>query len=603
MAVRSIQAQAQVQAGGYTVTLEKEAAVHAFEVTLTASEYSDGVHVVHLRLAAAVAAVPPVLQLKWTLPIVDMHGLWHPGADRNRSFPADWAHGRTVKATSSAPVGCIYNNEGLNRHTFAFSDTLSPIGIKVGVHEETADFHCVVSLFHEPTAPIAEYEASLLLDTRELPYYDCLGDVSRWWASMKGVEPAFVPAAAREPMLSTWYSFHQRLTPEAIEAECALAKAIGCEAVIVDDGWQTSDNERGYLYCGDWEASVEKFPDMRAHVDRVHAVGMKYLLWYSVPFIGKKSRAWERFEGKLLYVNEELGAGVIDPRYPEAREYLIGLYEQAVREWDLDGLKLDFVDMFAQRADADRNGGEGMDYISVPAAADRLLTDVIGRLRELKPDILIEFRQSYVGPQMRKYGNIFRAADCPNDPVTNRIRTLDIRLLCGNTAAHADMIMWHVNEPVECAAMHLLNVLFAVPQISVRLDRIPEDHRRMLAYWLAFFRSHRETLLDGRLEPFRPELLYPLVRATSADQQIIAAYNDSVIPAGSGLPPELVVVNGTAKERLILEFEEALENVTIEVHNCMGEIVRREEAAAIGQGLYVLEVPSSGAAYLRRNVI
>ena len=24
------------------------------------------------------------------------------------------------------------------------------------------------------------------------------------------------------------------------------------ESIIVDDGWQTDDNNRGYAYCGDW---------------------------------------------------------------------------------------------------------------------------------------------------------------------------------------------------------------------------------------------------------------------------------------------------------------------------------------------------------------
>ncbi len=37
------------------------------------------------------------------------------------------------------------------------------------------------------------------------------------------------------------------------------------------------------------------------------------------------------------------------------------------------------------------------DYISVPAAVDRLLTDIIAWLRQIKPDVMIEFRQSYVG--------------------------------------------------------------------------------------------------------------------------------------------------------------------------------------------------------------
>lgn len=46
-------------------------------------------------------------------------------------------------------------------------------------------------------------------------------------------------------MYSTWYSFHQALTPEGIEEQCRLAKALACATVIVDDGWQTSSSERG----------------------------------------------------------------------------------------------------------------------------------------------------------------------------------------------------------------------------------------------------------------------------------------------------------------------------------------------------------------------
>ena len=36
----------------------------------------------------------------------------------------------------------------------------------------------------------------------------------------------------------------------------------------------------------------------------------------------------------------------LDPRYKKVREYLVGIYEKAVKEWKLDGLKLDFIDSF-----------------------------------------------------------------------------------------------------------------------------------------------------------------------------------------------------------------------------------------------------------------
>ena len=184
---------------------------------------------------------------------------------------------------------------------------------------------------------------------------------------MPGYEPAGVPESARLPMYSTWYSFHQDLDPGRIEEQCRLAKELGCEAVIVDDGWQTTSNERCYAYTGDWEPTPEKVPDMRAYVDRVHALGMKVLLWYSVPFVGRHSKAWERFSGMLLEEIERLGASVLDPRFPELREFLIGTYESALREWDLDGFKLDFVDSFGTSRET------GLHQIDIPPAGVAVL--------------------------------------------------------------------------------------------------------------------------------------------------------------------------------------------------------------------------------------
>ena len=70
---------------------------------------------------------------------------------------------------------------------------------------------------------------------------------------------------------------------------------MGFRSVILDDGWQTDDTNRGYGYCGDWEVAEKKIKDMKKHVQVVHDMGMKYLIWYSVPYVGMYSKVWERF--------------------------------------------------------------------------------------------------------------------------------------------------------------------------------------------------------------------------------------------------------------------------------------------------------------------
>jgi alpha-galactosidase len=124
---------------------------------------------------------------------------------------------------------------------------------------------------------------------------------------------------------------------------------------------------------------------------------------------------------------------LLDPRYPEVREFIIQTNKTALREWNLDGFKLDFIGFFQAVEDTVMTQAEGRDFASVNEAADRLMTDILARLREYKPEIMIEFRHRYIGPLMRKYGNMFQTSDCPNMAVVNRARTTDVRLLCGNT--------------------------------------------------------------------------------------------------------------------------------------------------------------------------
>lgn len=551
-----------------------------------------GIELVHIRISLENPDIPPCIQLTWEHPAADIQGVWHPNCGRNRGFVPDWGAGYTSRLTNSSPVVCLFSGTGRNKLTFAFSDALNPIVMKAGVHEETAEYHCAVTLFDEPVAPLSHYEATLRVDCRDLFYYEALNEVQNWWSGLPGLTPAPVPDSAREPMYSTWYSYHQQLVPEEIEEQCRLAKKLGCESVIVDDGWQTADNLRGYAYCGDWNVCPDKIPNMKEHVERVHRLGMKYLLWYSVPFVGMHSRAWNQFQDKMLYTIEERGWGIVDPRYPEVREYLILIYEKALIEWDLDGFKLDFMDSFLPPGGRKPEYGNGRDYVSVSEAVDRLMTDIMQRLRRIKPKVMIEFRQSYIGPHMRKYGNMFRASDCPNDSIENRVRTLDIRLLCGNTAAHADPIMWSMEEPAESAALQLINALFAVPQISVRLDQLPERHQDMAAFWLSFWREHRQVLLDGPLEPYHPELLYPIVIAAAKDILIAAAYERTVVPLNRELPKTVVLINGTRENGMIVEWAANAGSRAVTVQDTTGRVMQEYNLGI--EGVQQISVPPAG---------
>ena len=282
------------------------------------------------------------------------------------------------------------------------------------------------------------------------------------------IEPSglfsYIPDAAKLPMDSLWYSFHQQLDTEEMLKECRASKKLGMDTVIIDDGWQTDDNNRGYAFCGDWELAKRKIPDMKALTDELHKIGMKVILWFSVPFVGVKSKVYERFKGKYCS-HRRADAACLDPRYKEVREYLCDIYESAVRDYGLDGLKLDFIDAFCL-TDISIGEDENRDIPCLEDAVDALLDDVTRKLKKIDPEILIEFRQSYIGPRIRKYGNMLRVGDCPCDVLKNRVGTINLRVTSGRTAVHSDMIMWNTDDTAENAALQFgydLNLIEAIP--------------------------------------------------------------------------------------------------------------------------------------------
>lgn len=564
-----------------------------WDIGKTVSEPEPGVTLVRVRLGRSAAAVPPVFRVSWSVPQVDISHVWSPRSERP-SVPPDWAQPFYSAVARGMPLLALKSSSDGNRLTFGCSETSRALRFQAGLHEETCSFRCFIEFFSEPEAPISEYSAEIRIDRRAVAWYDAVSSMAGWMSSGDS-RPCVPPPEAYEPVYSTWYCFHQNITAAAIERECRIAASLGMKTLITDDGWQTDDGNRGYAFCGDWKVSPKRIPDMRRHVAAIHALGMKYMLWYSVPFIGEKSANFGRFAGKYLYHNEKLGASVLDPRFPEVRSFLADVYEKAMREWDLDGFKLDFIDAFGIPLTGDPAEAEnyaGRDVKSVPEAVRMLLDDVTRRLRAVKPDVLIEFRQNYYGPQIRRYGNMIRAADCPGDLQANLMRTVALRLVCPGSSVHSDMLEWHGDDSAESAARAILACLFSTVQYSRILETMKPEHRRMTEHWMSFMKKHRSALLSGKLRPRYPEANYPVVEAEGKDETVTAVYTaGSVVPVAAGR--SVFVVNATGAEGLVLD---AAADGSCRIFDVFGKPCGNVKLKA---GLNRVPVPVSGYVHIR----
>ena len=552
----------------------------------------NGRDVVTVKISSPTEATPPKFGVFFRVSGAGVQNVWTSDIEKEKFQLAPqlwwkWATKYTSQLAQNTPIAVGFNSTGVSPVAIACSEAFNFLEYGLYVDDRTCEIVGRCEFFVQPVAPLKEYEVSVLLDRRGRNWVDTVKSCTEWVESKNSFTPAHVPESAYDPLYSTWYAYLQDVHDKELEKEAQLAAKLGMKTMILDDGWQKEDSKDFYSKAGDWMPVKSRFPDMKAHVAKVHEAGLKYMLWLAVPFMGNEAQNYNRF--KKMFLSDS----VLDPRFPEVREYLLKTYERAVGEWGFDGLKLDFIDCFALPAQdpAIKDNYAGRDYRSLPQAVDRLMKDVLQRLKKINPDVMIEFRQRYMGPAIRQYGNMIRAADTPADPYLNRRRICSLRLTSGKTAVHSDMLVWSKDETPQGAALPILNVLFSTIQYSMILQRVTPEHREVIQHWIKFSQEHRNALLKGDFTPHHPENGFSWVEGEDRKERIIACYAENAC-VKTGKPDKSVyLVNATGTSAMLVDF--VAKPSKIEAFDVFGKSAGTLEA---GEGLVRLPVPSSGYA-------
>nr|WTB28483.1 alpha-galactosidase [Streptomyces sp. NBC_00830] len=541
-------------------------------------------------LLALDMAAPPgaAVEIRLSVPLRDAVGYWHPDCGWERSLPPDWSGRLTSSLISGATVGCLYETSGATLLAFAAEDPRTSIRSVFGISEQAKRF--VVHL--ELTA--ADTPFTLVLAGRSPSAAAALRRLRGHLTRTAPVAPLPLPDAGRTPAYSTWYALGQDVSATAVEREARLAAELGCGLLILDDGWQRGGRERGYAWAGNWQVDLAKFPDLAGHVAAVHDLGMAYIAWVAPLLLGPDSPLWPQLSQYARAASPTApGAHVLDPREPAVRAHVVAVCTRLVGEHGMDGLKLDFLDD-AMVYTATAAGCE------VASAMTGLLTEVRDALSALVPSgPLIELRQPYLGPGMTAYGNLLRATDCPADATANRIRTLDASLIATGGAVHSDMLMWDPDAAPEWAARQILSVLHAVPQLSCTLGDLTEGQRDAVAFWLPQWERLRGVLLDGEVEPGRPDELYPVVRAHRGDAQVVVVHSDRAVPLDLLTYARTDLVNATSAGRLVAVVEHGPVTVLMTAYDARGRVTGSWQRTP-ATGPVALDVPPSGLLTIRR---
>ncbi len=499
-----------------------------------------------------------------------------------RWFPVSYQYNRGVRETwcsithssfaGNAPIYSYYRSDDANLLTAAIDDTITSWELCSGVDEEMK----ILRFTARPTGLKADHRVfRVFVDRSNRPYYKSIRDAALWWAELKGGLPE-IPECAYDPVYSSWYTFHRDIDAESVLKECEAAAELGCKTVFIDDGWATPKETSSFTHAGDWKPNREKFPDFKGFVDKIHSLGMRAVLWVAPGLSGFSTCSAKLYKNKYISKNDGWNAYILDPRYPFVRSALYRDVCDIIADYGFDGLKIDFVDSI-QGADCEPD--DERDYLSVSEALNDLLTNIYKRLRELNPDVLIEYRQSYTGPDILTTANIIRSADCAQDFLTNRVNTIDLRLHT-NLAVHSDMIQIIENEAPESSALQLTNVLFSTPQISARLDSLSDGQKKMLKFWIGFMSDKRVLLQKSSFEPSRCYSNYPSVTVRNADERLTALYGENLLMLDE-ISPRAYVVNAYTRGNVYVGSSQPYE-AEYRLLDCMGNETGRGEITLNG---------------------
>ena len=537
---------------GFFVNEKIEQSVHFYEISV---EFQEQI-------------IPQEFTIKFTIPLKDIDGIWTPLDSKNTEVLPHWnPHKIESNISQGMPLFCAYSDGGENRFSVALSELKSNVYMGVGVVEETCECEVEIKLFTTPVNPIDEYSFIVRVDYSKIPFYSAIKDVKNWWEKSVGAKPCVAPEASKYPVYSTWYNFHQNITALGLLKELRIAKDLGFDTIIVDDGWQCDDNNRGYAFAGDWKPAPKKIGNAREFVQECHNIGIKAMFWYSVPFIGYETENFERFKGKYLSLDDGQRCAILDPRFKEVRDFLIGLYIEAVKNFDLDGLKLDFIDSFKITPSSPSNYAD-MDIPVLEEAVFALMCEVYRKLTEIKPQIMLEFRQKYIGPMICAFGNMLRVSDCPYSGRNNARASIDLRLTSGDIPVHTDMTMWHKDTCKEDVARQLMLGLFAVPQISVKLSEIQDEHYKVIKEYLKYWRENMELLLSGEFYCSAPSNTYSFAGVKNTNKEIVMLMTKTNCHIKND---NTDIFNITGENIVYLDFENASGLYKIKVIDCIGK--------------------------------
>ena len=493
-----------------------------------------------LRLSATAPAGDSffieTVTVRWVVPATDMHGMYFGGDPRAElGYLPFHAQEKVVCAHTGVPYIALVHRNGENRAAYGLLDQVTEATLHSELSEITRAFHFTIRLPAGPTdggrrIPVqGTWEETLFVSRAAASWPQVMQSYAQLVSAASPAPRMPVPNSAYDPVFCTWTAIHHDVSHDWILRNAARAAALGFRTWLTDDGWFLENGQFGdYAQVGEWLPCPSKFSDFAAHVAAVKALGFRYVLWVAPFMVGTESPKAQEYAALLTTGQEKERFFNLSPWHAETAAVIRDLLRRLIVEYDLDGLKIDFIDAVSVFSAGRPEGAEG----TLGSRMATILQAAIDDLRTLRPDLLIEFRNRYANLASRTYANIYRCSDVPLNITLNRWQAVMFRLLAPDRAVHTDPMLWHPDDTDENVAVHLINGIVTVPMVSIELDQYPQRHLEIVRHWIGFYNEHRAPIIHGELRPQVRAGHVPLIDFVGENEIVTGLYDDVMVRLG-----------------------------------------------------------------------
>lgn len=200
------------------------------------------------------------------------------------------------------------------------------------------------------------------------------------------------PEKTKRVLLNSWEAMYYDVSLQKIEEQVKLARELGVELFVLDDGWFRKGNS-SHDSMGDWTCNTRKLPGgIRKAADLAHRYGLLFGLWFEPEAVTADSDLYRRHPDWVLGVpgyerTEGRHEYLLDLSRTEVQDYIRQMLDGYLKNGQIDYIKWDMnrplTDVYSQ-CDRVRNQKETSHRYILG------LYRILEWLKDVYPDVIVE---------------------------------------------------------------------------------------------------------------------------------------------------------------------------------------------------------------------